>query len=112
MKTANETTPTTTLALVETSRKMRDLGRILLRRIRCQLWPVMFERLGFLLYFAKGRGKHLDPIPALCLTMRLEWFRNILRSTPHVQLVMKGMDLFAKLEYVNPVGSIKNRTTY
>ena len=25
---------------------------------------------------------------------------------------MKGMDLFAKLEYVNPVGSVKDRAAY
>jgi len=29
-----------------------------------------------------------------------------------LQLAMKGMDLFAKLEYVNPVGSIKDRPAY
>jgi 2,3-diaminopropionate biosynthesis protein SbnA len=29
-----------------------------------------------------------------------------------VPLAMKGMDLFAKLEYVNPVGSIKDRAAY
>src|SRR5258705_151250 len=112
MKTANETTPTTTLTPVETSRKMRDLGRILLKRIRCQLQPAMFERPGFLRYSAKGRKKHLDPIPASRLTTRLKQLRNTLQPTPHMQLAMKGIDLFAKLEYVNPVESIKNRTTY
>ena len=50
--------------------------------------------------------------PASPVTMRLELLRNILRPTPHVQLAMKGMDLFAKLEYVNPVGSIKDRPAY
>src|SRR5260370_3780002 len=29
-----------------------------------------------------------------------------------MQLAMEGMDLFAKLEYVNPVGSIKDRAAY
>src|SRR5436309_1115171 len=62
--------------------------------------------------FAKGRGKHLDRIPASRLATRLELLRNTLRPTPHVQLAMKGMDLFAKLEYVNPVGSIKDRAAY
>src|SRR5437867_12729821 len=63
-------------------------------------------------YSAKGRGKHLDQIPASRLARRLELLRNTLRPTPHVQLAMKGMDLFAKLEYVNPVGSIKDRAAY
>src|SRR2546425_10639640 len=61
---------------------------------------------------AKGGGKHLDQIPASRLAARLELLRNTLRSTPHVQLAIKGMDLFAKLEYVNPVGSIKDRSAY
>src|SRR2546422_146863 len=51
-------------------------------------------------------------IPASRLATRLELLRNTLRPTPHVQLAMKGMDLFAKLEYVNPVGSIKDRAAY
>ncbi len=61
---------------------------------------------------AKGGGKHLDQIPASRLSTRLELLRNTLRPTPHVHLAMKGMDLFAKLEYVNPVGSIKDRAAY
>jgi len=60
----------------------------------------------------KGGGKHLDRIPASRLATRLELLRNTLRPTPHVQLAMKGMDLFAKLEYVNPIGSIKDRAAY
>ncbi|PYV02812.1 MAG: 2,3-diaminopropionate biosynthesis protein SbnA [Acidobacteria bacterium] len=61
----------------------------------------------------QGAGEtHLDQIPASRLAMRLELLRNTLRPTPHVQLAMKGMDLFAKLEYVNPVGSIKDRPAY
>jgi cysteine synthase A len=35
-----------------------------------------------------------------------------LRPTPHVPLAMKGIRLYAKLEYVNPVGSIKDRSAY
>src|SRR5438876_3266274 len=46
------------------------------------------------------------------LASRLELLRNTLRPTPHVPLSMEGMDLFAKLEYVNPVGSIKDRVAY
>src|SRR5438876_8910716 len=54
----------------------------------------------------------LDRIPASGLAARLELLRNALRPTPHVPLAMKGMDLFAKLEYVNPIGSIKDRPAY
>src|SRR3989441_1229164 len=61
---------------------------------------------------AKGGVKHLDRIPASRLATRLELLRNTLRPTPHVQLAMKGMDLFAKLEHVNLVGSIKDRAAY
>src|SRR3989442_308034 len=61
---------------------------------------------------AKGGGKHLDQIPASRLATRLELLRSALRPTPHVPLAMKGMDLFAKLEYVNPFGSIKDRSAY
>src|SRR3989441_7173068 len=61
---------------------------------------------------AKGGGKHLDQIPTSRLSTGLELLRNTLRPTPYVQLAMKGMDLFAKLEYVNPVGSIKDRPAY
>jgi len=46
------------------------------------------------------------------LAARLNQLRNTLRPTPHVPVAMKGMDLFAKLEYVNPVGSIKDRPAY
>jgi N-(2-amino-2-carboxyethyl)-L-glutamate synthase len=56
--------------------------------------------------------KLLDHIPASGLATRLEFLRNTLRPTPHVPLAMRGMDLFAKLEYVNPVGSIKDRPAY
>src|SRR3989442_2180946 len=56
--------------------------------------------------------KLLAHIPVAHLATRLETLRNTLRPTPHVPLAMKGMDLFAKLEYVNPVGSIKDRPAY
>src|SRR5258706_3751125 len=60
-----------------------------------------------------GRGgTHRDQISASRLATRLKLLRNTLRPTPHVQLAMKEMDLFAKLEYVNPVGSIKDRPAY
>src|SRR3989449_331933 len=43
------------------------------------------------------------------LVTRLEQLRKTLRSTPNVPLAVEGMNLFAKLEFVNPVGSIKDR---
>src|SRR2546428_736150 len=112
MKTADETTPTATLTPVETSQKMREHRRPELTPD--SPWEILtqIERPAFLRYSAKGGGKHLDQIPASRLTRRLELLRNTLRPTPHVPLAMKGMDLFAKLEYVNPVGSIKDRAAY
>lgn len=49
---------------------------------------------------------------APALLARLEQLRRTLRPTPHVPLAMEGVDLFAKLEYVNPVGSIKDRPAF
>src|SRR5437660_8860286 len=46
------------------------------------------------------------------LVTRLEQLGKTLRPTPHVPLAMEHMNLFAKLEYVNPVGSIKDRPAY
>src|SRR5258708_23873302 len=46
------------------------------------------------------------------LVTRLEQLGKILRPTPHVPLAVPGMQLFAKLEYLNPVGSIKDRPAY
>jgi 2,3-diaminopropionate biosynthesis protein SbnA len=50
--------------------------------------------------------------PSERLTTRLEVLRKTLRPTPHVPLAVEGINLFAKLEYVNPVGSIKDRAAY
>jgi N-(2-amino-2-carboxyethyl)-L-glutamate synthase len=58
-----------------------------------------------------------DSLPALArephstsrLVTRLEQLRKTLRPTPNVPLAIEGMNLFAKLEFVNPVGSIKDR---
>src|SRR6266498_2465149 len=50
--------------------------------------------------------------PAWGLIRRLEQLRGMLRPTPHVPLAVEGMHLFAKLEYVNPVGSIKDRSAF
>src|SRR5947207_10663780 len=46
------------------------------------------------------------------LVTRLEQLGKILRPTPHVRLAAQGMQLFAKLEYVNPIGSIKDRPAF
>src|SRR2546426_4609173 len=110
MKIADETTPTTTLTPVETSRKMREHRRPQLTPYFPWENQTQIERPAFLL--RKRRREHLDQIPASRLTTRLELLRKTLRPTPHVPLAMKGMDLFAKLEYVNPVGSIKDRAAY
>src|SRR5262245_19233199 len=50
--------------------------------------------------------------PASSLVTRLEQLQRILRPTPHVRLDVEGMNLFAKVESVNPVGSIKDRPAY
>src|SRR5436189_4075144 len=110
MKTANDTTPTTTLTPVETSQKMHEHRRPHLTPDFPWENPTQIERPAFLL--RKRRREHLDQLPASRLATRLERLRNTLRPTPHVQLAMEGMDLFAKLEYFNPVGSIKDRAAY
>ena len=46
------------------------------------------------------------------LTAQLNVLGNLLRPTPYARLRMKGMRVFAKLEYFNPVGSIKDRSAY
>src|SRR6266487_1175689 len=107
MKTANETTPATTLTPVQTSQKMREHRRPRLTPDFPWENPTQIERPAVLLDSAKGGRKHLERIPASRLATRLERLRNTLRPTPHVPLAMKGMVLFAKLEYVTPVGSIK-----
>jgi cysteine synthase A len=43
---------------------------------------------------------------------RLAALRPLLRPTPNVRLEVAGLDLFAKLEYANPIGSIKDRPAY
>src|SRR5262245_61224072 len=63
-----------------------------------------------------GRGalRAFSPLrhSASRLGARLEALRRMLRPTPIVPLAMKGMNLFAKLEYTNPIGSIKDRSAY
>src|SRR5262245_27580721 len=63
-------------------------------------------------YGIERSGKRHDQIQASSLSTRLELLRKTLRLTPHVWLSLKGMSLFAKLEYVNPIGSIKDRAAY
>src|SRR5438045_8188246 len=46
------------------------------------------------------------------LVARLGQLGKMLRPTPHVPLAVPGMQLFAKLEYVNPIGSIKDRPAF
>ncbi len=55
---------------------------------------------------------HRKPQPASGLLARLEQLHKLMRPTPHVPITMEGMRLFAKLEYTNPVGSIKDRPAY
>ena len=57
-------------------------------------------------------GIRRRPEPASGLVTRLQRLRRLLRPTPHVPLAVEGMRLFAKTEYVNPVGSIKDRSAY
>ncbi len=52
------------------------------------------------------------PQRAPSLVTRLEQIGKTLRPTPHVPLAVEHMNLFAKLEFVNPVGSIKDRPAY
>jgi cysteine synthase A len=56
-------------------------------------------------------GPAVAPTPS-ALAARLGRFRRVMRPTPHVPLAVKGMRLFAKIEYVNPFGSIKDRSAY
>jgi cysteine synthase A len=49
---------------------------------------------------------------ASALAKRLQQLRKFMRPTPHVPLAVEGMRLFAKIEYMNPVGSIKDRSAY
>jgi cysteine synthase A len=60
----------------------------------------------------RARSNIAPPRPTSRLVARLEQLRKTLRPTPNMPLVMEGMNLFAKLEYVNPVGSIKDRPAY
>src|SRR6059058_1747991 len=55
---------------------------------------------------------HRTPRRAPSLVTRLAQLGKILRPTPHVPLAVDGMQLFAKLEYLNPVGSIKDRPAF
>jgi N-(2-amino-2-carboxyethyl)-L-glutamate synthase len=53
-----------------------------------------------------------QPELAAGLVRRLQQLGKTLRPTPHVPIAVPGIKPFAKLEYVNPVGSIKDRAAY
>src|SRR5437588_11019399 len=57
-------------------------------------------------------GVRRKPRRAPSLVTRLQQLGKMLRPTPHVPLAVPGMQLFAKLEYVNPIGSIKDRPAF
>src|SRR6267154_3590224 len=88
-----------TFARSPTSQRVRMLHESR-RRSRPETDPDAFPAVG------------LKPQSASDLATRLELLRTTLRPTPHVPLAMDGMNLFAKLEFVNPVGSIKDRAAY
>jgi cysteine synthase A len=46
------------------------------------------------------------------LIARLDRLERLMRPTPIVPVSLPGLRLFAKLEYLNPVGSVKDRTAY
>lgn len=50
--------------------------------------------------------------PSRALLGRIDRLGRLMRPTPLVELEFAHARLFAKLEYVNPVGSIKDRTAY
>jgi N-(2-amino-2-carboxyethyl)-L-glutamate synthase len=54
---------------------------------------------------------HTDA-PSQTLLQRVDRLGRLLRPTPLVPVTAQGFNLFAKLEYVNPVGSIKDRSAY
>src|SRR5881296_2264522 len=60
----------------------------------------------------RRRAPRVPRAPLPSLVARLAQLGNILRPTPHVPLAVPGMQLFAKLEYMNPIGSIKDRPAF
>jgi cysteine synthase A len=50
--------------------------------------------------------------PSQALLRRIDRLGRLLRPTPLVPVSLPGVQLYAKLEYVNPVGSIKDRSAY
>lgn len=50
--------------------------------------------------------------PSQELLRRIDRLGRLMRPTPLVELAFDGARLFAKLEYANPVGSIKDRAAY
>lgn len=46
------------------------------------------------------------------LLQRIDQLAPLLRPTPVVPITLRGVNAFAKLEYMNPVGSVKDRSAY
>ena len=55
---------------------------------------------------------HRERRPSSWLVDRLDFAERILRQTPVVNLPDERVDLFAKLEYLNGIGSVKDRPAY
>ena len=70
------------------------------------------QEVKFELPFEGAAQAVLTPRPTSGLLARLKQLRKFMRPTPHVRLAVEGMQLFAKVEYMNPVGSIKDRSAY
>jgi cysteine synthase A len=50
--------------------------------------------------------------PSQGLLLRINQLGRLLRPTPLVAVDFPGLHLYAKLEYANPIGSVKDRTAY
>ena len=50
--------------------------------------------------------------PSQELLHRIDQLGRLMRPTPLVEVAVPDLRLFAKLEYLNPVGSVKDRTAY
>lgn len=50
--------------------------------------------------------------PSQGLLRRIDQLGRLLRPTPLAALSFPGLHLYAKLEYANPIGSVKDRTAY
>lgn len=55
---------------------------------------------------------HSPPQTTTEFGQRLEALARLMRPTPMVELDVAGVRVFGKLEYLNPVGSVKDRSAY